>query len=731
MVMKRWCFFMRFALFAVIMALVANCPYMAQAAEEGDYDVIVVGAGTGGVAAAVQAGRLGARVALFEETNVLGGQMVTSAVSTMDDMYGVRWGIYGEFLDAILKHYASLGKSVGTCYWTPITVAFEPTVADYVLAQMIKDVRDGKTTRDGKPGRLDVFFKAKVQKVLKSSDGKSVTGIVADVNGKKVVCNSKILIDATEYGDLLPLAGAGYRVGRNVVDGEFSKLDEDARVQDITWVAVIKYYPGGVPDELKVKTPPPGYDDMRETFKSYVARDGFTFKKYPLKFPVDLPTHHAYRGLPDSSAPGNADASSPFSWLLLTKTEVNWANDYPGKAGYKGKSGLPVAYLEDPTFRKQADAKAMLVTIGFIYYLQNELGCDWSVASDIFESDETYQGLKDYVPLEYASIVRHFPPRPYVRESRRLIGVKTLTSRELRENSESYIRNEGRELRNSVAVGRYVLDLHGADETEQFEAEFGETKESIAKNKPLGPFQVPFEIFIPQRLDGFLVAEKNLSMSRLASGALRLQPITMLTGQAVGTIAALAVKEGVQPRDVSVLKVQRLLLESGDRLALCVYKDVPSDHPFWAAVQLATVRGWMEPKSLPTFAAQRVDNYNDMLQASKKGRIKGIFGVDEPLSWKVANGMVSDILDDLGSQRKVVLHSGMSDEPIPRGKFILALSEALYPSEAPKPITTDKEKIAWAYRKLSPFLKDPCGDPTGAITRGEALEIAMRALTGW
>jgi len=134
---------------------------------------------------------------------------------------------------------------------------------------------------------------------------------------------------------------------------------------------------------------------------------------------------------------------------------------------------------------------------------------------------------------------------------------------------------------------------------------------------------------------------------------------------------------------------------------------------------------------LPTFAAQRVDNYNDLLQASKKGRTKGIFGVDEPLSWKVANGMISDILDDLGSQRKVVLHSGMSDEPIPRGKFILALSEALYPSEAPKPITTAKEKIAWAYRKLSPFLKDACGDPTGAITRGEALEIAMRALTGW
>ena len=731
MVMKRWYLFLMPILLVVSLAFMANCSCSAWALETRDYDVIVVGAGTGGVAAAVQAGRLGARVALFEETNVLGGQMVASAVSTMDDMYGVRWGIYGEFLDAIFEYYASLGKSVGTCYWTPITVAFEPTVADRVLAQMIKDVRDGKTTRDGKPGLLDVFFKARVESVLKSSDGKSVTGIIADVDGEKILCNSKVLIDATEYGDLLPLAGVGYRVGRNVVDGKFGKFDEDARVQDITWVAVIRHYPGGVPDDLKVKTPPPGYEDMKDTFKSYMTREGFTFKKYPIKFPVDLPTHNAYRGLPDSLAPGNADASSSFSWLLLTKTEVNWANDYPGKAGFEGKSGLPVAYFEDPAFRKISDAKAMLVTIGFIYYLQNELGCNWSVASDIFESDETYQGVKDYVPYEYASVVRHFPPRPYVRESRRLVGIKTLTSRDLRENSESYIRNEGRELRSSVAVGRYILDLHGADETEALEAELGETRESIAKNKPLGPFQVPFEVFIPQKLDGFLVAEKNLSMSRLASGALRLQPITMLTGQAVGTIAALAAKEDVPPREVNILKVQRSLLESGDRLALCVYKDVPSDHPFWAAVQLATVRGWMGPKSLPTFAAQRVDNYNDILQASKKGRTKGIFGVDEPLSWKVANGMISDILDDLGSQRKVVLHNGMSNEPIDRGKFILALSEALYPSEVPKPITTDKEKIAWAYRKLSPFLKDLPGDPTETISRGEALEIAMRALTGW
>lgn len=716
-------------MFMIVSISVAACPRSAEAVETRDYDVIVVGAGTGGVAAAIQAGRLGAKVALFEDTNVLGGQMVASAVSTMDDMYGTRWGLYGEFLDGILKYYSSLGKSVGTCYWTPITVAFEPDVADYILAEMIKDVREGRTTVDGKPGILDVYFKSKVQRVLKSSDGKTVTGIIVDVRGKKFQCNSRVLIDATEYGDLLPLAGASYRVGRNVVGSDSKDFDEDARVQDITWVAVIKQYPGGVPDDLKVNTPPPNYEQMRETFKSYVARDGFTFKGYPIKFPVDCPTHNAYRGLPDSLAPGDADASSPFTWLLLTKTEINWANDYPGKGGYKGKSGLPVTYFEDPNFRKETEAKAMLVTIGFIYYLQNELGCDWSVASDIFESESTYEKVKDFVPFEYASIAKHFPPRPYIRESRRLVGVSTLASHELRVNSESYIKNEGREIPNSVAVGRYVLDLHGADETPQLEEEFGETKESIAKNKPVGPFQIPFEIFIPKDLDGFLAAEKNLSMTRLASGALRLQPITMLTGQAAGAIAAVAVKEEVPPREVNVLKVQRILLEARDRLSLCVFSDVPPNHPFWPAVQMATIRGWMKPESLPTFAASRADNYNDILQASRKGRIKGIFGVDEPLSWKAANEMLNAVLGDLGNQNKIDLHHGMSDESISKGEFMLALCQALYPDQTPKPITTEREKISWACKRLSPFLTDENLNFQGIISRGEALDLVMKVLT--
>ena len=48
------------------------------------YDVIVVGAGTGGVSAAIQAARMGAKVALLEETDWIGGQVTASGLGSTE-----------------------------------------------------------------------------------------------------------------------------------------------------------------------------------------------------------------------------------------------------------------------------------------------------------------------------------------------------------------------------------------------------------------------------------------------------------------------------------------------------------------------------------------------------------------------------------------------------------------------------------------------------------------------
>ena len=104
-----------------------------------------------------------------------------------------------------------------------------------------------------------------------------------------------------------------------------------------------------------------------------------------------------------------------------------------------------------------------------------------------------------------------------------------------------------------------------------------------------GPIQIPLEAFIPEQLDGFLVAEKNISQSRLVNGATRLQPVTILTGQAVGVMAALATKAGVQPRLLDAKQVQSALLDAGSTLIQRWHSDVPWHTPLWKATQLLSL----------------------------------------------------------------------------------------------------------------------------------------------
>src|SRR6185295_491084 len=96
-----------------------------------------------------------------------------------------------------------------------------------------------------------------------------------------------------------------------------------------------------------------------------------------------------------------------------------------------------------------------------------------------------------------------------------------------------------------------------------------------------GFFQIPFEAFIPETLDGFLVAEKNLSQTRLVNGATRLQPVTMLTGQAAGAIAAVAAERRLPPRRLKAFWVQDALVGSGAVIAPRVFSDAPPSHPFF------------------------------------------------------------------------------------------------------------------------------------------------------
>ncbi|MCL1941789.1 MAG: FAD-dependent oxidoreductase, partial [Synergistaceae bacterium] len=299
-----------------------------------------------------------------------------------------------------------------------------------------------------------------------------------------------------------------------------------------------------------------------------------------------------------------------------------WANDYP----HSNSEGLTVRYLEDRKHRREMNRQAMLRTLQFIYYYQNELGqSDWSV--DVSQGYDTgwnaaewqtwvhHDGndMKDMAEI-YGGVLRHFPPFPYVREGRRLLGLYTLRFDDVRR-----VKKLGRALKNfptSLALGEYQVDLHAGRADEYLERELGEDYSKFPTTwvGSEGVYQVPFEVFIPEVVDGLVAAEKNISVSRMVNGTIRLHPIVMHVGQAAGAIAALAAKKDVQPRELDPFDIQTELWKNGAHLSLYdKFEDVPPSSEYWRAVQAATLYEW-----LPQLG-------------------DGIFGADYPLSEAAKN----------------------------------------------------------------------------------------------
>ena len=136
-----------------------------------------------------------------------------------------------------------------------------------------------------------------------------------------------------------------------------------------------------------------------------------------------------------------------------------------------------------------------------------------------------------------------------IRESRHFRGVYTLTEEDI---------VEGRSFDDWIAVRNFFnFDIHnvggaGLDPN-------GAQKRFQAK----GTYQIPYRCCVPEKLDGLLLAGRNISGTHKAHSNFRVMTICADVGYGAGTAAALAAKAGVRPRDVDVAAVQRVLRAAG------------------------------------------------------------------------------------------------------------------------------------------------------------------------
>ena len=136
-----------------------------------------------------------------------------------------------------------------------------------------------------------------------------------------------------------------------------------------------------------------------------------------------------------------------------------------------------------------------------------------------------------------------------IRESRHFRGVYALTEEDV---------VEGRSFDDWIAVRNFFnFDIHnvggaGLDPN-------GAQKRFHAK----GTYQIPYRCCVPEKLDGLLLAGRNISGTHKAHSNFRVMMICADVGYGAGTAAALAAKAGVRPRDVDVAAVQRVLRAAG------------------------------------------------------------------------------------------------------------------------------------------------------------------------
>lgn len=563
--------------FVTALSLCPNAPVHA-------HDVVVVGAGSSGIAAAIQAARRpGTSVALIEEGELIGGQIVAAGVTTMDGGFQPPVsvsGLYATYRDAVQEHYRDFPLGADTCYDTQAfeDTCSEPRVSLDILSDMLSFAHEPMPAGSS----LCVALRRSLLGVAKNGNVVDKLFTHHDAAGDEE-WRSKVLIDATEYGDVIPLTGAVYRIGRLLsTDPDPLPPAPPNCIGDINYVAIAKQY-WSLPPALVMPPAAHGGATLDHQFHSIVYR----VPEPPIScYGVSTwPWHQEYRGLPDSSADPPPPAPS------RTKSGINAANDYPGQYVVDCTNGvrtvvprgkLGADFLEDPQVRRDETCAAKLRTLNFVHYMQDpgELRFygEWGLSDDDYSSPVTC-ALDPSLDL-FETLM---PPMPYVRESRRIKGAFTL-------NAAAFDRPGNWEptphrMRHAVALGDYTAGSHNCDDPlTDFEPE--EDYANTSGN--YGAFQLPFEVFIPEVVDGFLPAEKNLSYTRLAAGAARMQPSTMLVGQAAGAIAALAVAGSQQPRDVRVLDVQKELLRWGAATALDTFVDVPRGHPRWAATQLVS-----------------------------------------------------------------------------------------------------------------------------------------------
>jgi len=488
-------------------------------------DVLVVGGGMGGVAAAEALVRQGKTVILTEPTSMLGGQLTAQAVPVPDENSfierdpGPSTRLYRALREGLRSKYAAVpgvkpgrAANVGQCWVS--RVSGEPGMWEQVIRERLAPLT-------GPAGVRQVLMRHQLVQVRRfaHSGRYHYADFVNLDSGRMTRVAAHYLLDASEWGDGLALAGSPWRIGAEARSEHGEPHAPPAArpdwVQSFTYCFAVRWQPEG-PHPIVAK--PAEYEYFKSLGEYTLGYDysdarGRVYYKVFERVPGAGGPFWTYRRLIAASS----FAENPR--YAQDVALINWrGNDFHEEN--------PVGKPVDEQIRILKRGKAFAQ--GFLYWLQTECPRDdGGVGYPEMQPAPDVMGSEDGFALH-----------PYIRESRRLQSVFTLTENHLAPDPAQPDKKWADELADSVGLALYAMDIHPSKGEPPF----------LSRSLP---YQLPLGSFIPRGgAPNVLPAAKNFGATRLALSSARMHPTEWLAGEVAGHLAAFCLTRQVAPAAV-------------------------------------------------------------------------------------------------------------------------------------------------------------------------------------
>ena len=527
-------------------------------------DICIYGGTVAGVAAGVQASRMGKKAVILEFGNHVGGMTSGGLGATDIGNKAAIGGIAREFYHRIALHYSkeeawrlerkedyfkrgsgqarqSDLKSTDSTMWT-----FEPHVAEDLLFQMLNEAK------------VPVYFQQRMTAVKKK--GARITEIVME-NGK--IFRAKMFIDASYEGDLMAKAGVSYAIGREG-NSQYNETLNGIREKTPKHQFTVLVDPYGNPGDASsglvafiqnIAPGNPGEGD--NSVQAYNFRLCYTqnpANRLPHKKPANYePAKYLLlaRYLEGLAAAGKKPILDQI-WNPISmpngKTDINnnggFSTDFIG-----GNYDYPEASYAKRVeiWRAHED-----YVRGFVYFLATSP----RVPENIRKEMQNWGPAAD----EFFD-TGGWPHQLYIREARRMVGAYVMTEH----NCRGQVKAE-----DPIGLAAYTMDSHNCRRLVRDGAAENEGDVQVGG---FPPYPISYRAILPRgRECENLAVPVCLSATHISYGSIRMEPVFMILGQSAATAAAMAMDGKTSLQSVKYAKLRERLLSDRQILAWTAVK---------------------------------------------------------------------------------------------------------------------------------------------------------------